>query len=457
MDNNLSGGYTSNDNTLSGIVDITAQTITAQNGYFTNLYVNNIPITGGGGSPGGQAKWGSFWSLQTQTNPTTNGVNIMTYNNYDTLNTGVHYTTGSTSRIQVDLSGVYNIQFSAQTNITQGSNGIIFIWLRINGINIPATTGKESVGNDNGQIIAWNYILSLNANDYIELVWSSSDPHIQLLYEAASSSPTKPAIPSVILTVQAVTMNIKGDQGDQGPQGSDGPVGPEGPIGPQGPPGPQGEHGERGPKGEKGDQGDQGDEGPEGPQGPAGDITAAIAAATVAGTVAGTAAGTAAATTLVTGLEAEIAAVAADVGTLDVAVTNLEADVTELQAKTIYQSAFAELDGTTHTDFGQVVDIMNADGYKRIELNATVNGVIIVGKTTTGLQSRLDTDGLQTQSVYTNFIDPPDNTTALNIGQNTPVINIGNPITAAIGYPIINLYGKINFDLNEIVGIIRQF
>lgn len=52
---------------------------------------------------------------------------------------------------------------------------------------------------------AWNFVLSLKAGDYFELMWSVSDTSVQIVAQAASAP--VPAIPSVILTV---TNNIQG-------------------------------------------------------------------------------------------------------------------------------------------------------------------------------------------------------------------------------------------------------
>ena len=494
MDNNLSGGYISNDNTLSGLVDINANSVRAENiiatnGTFTNLYAQNLQIVGGDGAIG-QAKWGSFWSLQTQTNPTSNTVNYMTFNNNDPNNNGVHYLSGSTNSIQVDISGAYNIQFSAQTNITQGSNGTIYIWLRVNGVDIASTTGKENVGNANGQIIAWNYILHLNPNDYIQLVWSSSDVHLQLLYEAASGSPTKPAIPSVILTVQAVATNIKGDDGQDGKNG---------------------ENGGRGHKGDKGNDGDKGDKGDKGDTGDTGEvdygIVTAISTTVAAGLIA---------TYDTTIVQPQFVGVGDAIAVVETTATDALADAAAAQAtadgvatKTQFQYAYTDAGSLGHTQFTNILEVVDGDLIPQITMNAnsqelkvgatqTLNGVQVVSpsvwcnnldarestealnigaisteviiKTNTTVDTTnikiqqtgsdgttINTNGIETQSVIANYIDTPSFFNTLSIGQTASVINIGNPLTAAVGVPEINLYGKVNFDPTELVGVVQQF
>ena len=122
----------------------------------------------------------------------------MTFNTTD-LSVGV--TRGSpTSRIYVDRPNVYNIQFSAQLDKTAGGVGLIWIWLRKNGADIPDSTTQIRIqGNNAETVAAWNFLLQMNAGDYFELMWEVDDTTVQILTEPASA--VHPAIPSVILTV----------------------------------------------------------------------------------------------------------------------------------------------------------------------------------------------------------------------------------------------------------------
>jgi hypothetical protein len=145
--------------------------------------------------------YGSFYDTTTQSQTTANTAKTMTFNTSASEN-GV--TRGTpTSRIVVANSGIYNIQFSAQVEQSSGATEHIYIWLRLNGSNVAQTAGVVSIQGSSAQVLpAWNYVLQLAANDYIELVWSTTNTNAKLL-AAAASSPV-PAIPSVILTVTQV-------------------------------------------------------------------------------------------------------------------------------------------------------------------------------------------------------------------------------------------------------------
>ena len=148
--------------------------------------------------------YGSFYSVSTLTNPIANVVHVVPFDSpldgaYNTKIGAVN------SRVYVSETGMYNVQFSAQANVAAGgATGIINIWLRRNGEDFPASTGRVVVNGVSAETIAsWNYLISLQTNDYIELAWSSSETHLVLQAEPATA--TIPSVPSVILTIYKVS------------------------------------------------------------------------------------------------------------------------------------------------------------------------------------------------------------------------------------------------------------
>ena len=143
-------------------------------------------------------RYGAFYDTTTQTAAAINTAYPITFNT-SSISNGVTIGT-PTSRIYVDTHNVYNVQFSAQLDNTSGGSHLAFIWLRINGVDVADSAGQTRVkGNDGELVAAWNYVIELNAGDYIEIIWSVSDTAIQMLAQAASAP--VPGIPSIILTV----------------------------------------------------------------------------------------------------------------------------------------------------------------------------------------------------------------------------------------------------------------
>ena len=107
------------------------------------------------------------------------------------------------SKFTVASGGTFNLQFSAQLVKTQGgSTETITIWLRVNGNDIPWSSTKISFSNnDSLTVAAWNFVNNLNRGDYMELMFSITDSNIIVYGEPATTGPTRPGTPSLIVTV----------------------------------------------------------------------------------------------------------------------------------------------------------------------------------------------------------------------------------------------------------------
>lgn len=152
-------------------------------------------------------RYGSFYSTTTFTPAVINTAYAITFNKTylradgSELVYGVYIDHTITSRVYVDNTATYNFQFSAQLKNISGSGHSIFIWPRINGVNIDdsATQVTLGAGSNAASVAAWNFVLNLQAGDYFELIYSADSLNVTVPYVAASSP--VPAIPSVILTV----------------------------------------------------------------------------------------------------------------------------------------------------------------------------------------------------------------------------------------------------------------
>jgi DNA gyrase/topoisomerase IV subunit A len=144
--------------------------------------------------------YGSFYDTTTQ-----NVVGVNTYQpvRLNTTDLSNQVSIANSSHIVVANSGVYNIQFSLQIDKTQGSGAHIYIWLKKNDIDVSNSATELAVQGTSSEIVAaWNFVVQSEANDYYELMWSATDPHIRL--KAVGASAVVPAIPSIILTVVSV-------------------------------------------------------------------------------------------------------------------------------------------------------------------------------------------------------------------------------------------------------------
>lgn len=148
-----------------------------------------------------------FGAWQDTTNQTAAAINTGYAITFNTADVTDGITLVSNSRITVPSTGIYNLQFSAQFVNTDSAIQDIDIWLKKNGSNIAGTNGRVSVPNRHGSVDghilpAWNYFLSLAANDYVELFWATTSTAVSLQYLAASSP--HPAAASAIVTIHRV-------------------------------------------------------------------------------------------------------------------------------------------------------------------------------------------------------------------------------------------------------------
>jgi hypothetical protein len=117
----------------------------------------------------------------------------------------------SSSKITVAYAGIYNLQFSVQIQNSDNAPQDMFIWLKQNGVDIVGSTGKigiparKSVGVPSHDIKGWNYFLSMDANDYIEIYWSATIATLTVETYAASGGPPKPSTASVVATMSFVS------------------------------------------------------------------------------------------------------------------------------------------------------------------------------------------------------------------------------------------------------------
>lgn len=149
--------------------------------------------------------YGSFYSSLDQTDGTTPHL-MYAENTADadgvTMELGDEATK---SQMTFAHTGTYNIQFSAQLHNTGGggSGNTVNIWFRLNGSDIANSDTKVTVPSNAPYVVAaWNFLVSVTAGDYVELVWFTDNANI--IIEQENATVNHPAIPSLIMTAQQI-------------------------------------------------------------------------------------------------------------------------------------------------------------------------------------------------------------------------------------------------------------
>lgn len=185
----------------------------AENNGALNVYFRKLISTLGAlfGPRGGKflnTPHGAFHDSTDQAAASTTAATVVTFNTTDISN-GV--TLSDSSRLNVADSGVFNIQFSIQLKNTTNDSHDVDIWFRKNGTNVDNSNSRfhpparKSTGDPSHMIAALNFFIELDAGDYVEIVYKVGDVGVTLEHFAASSTPTRPAVPSAIATVSFVS------------------------------------------------------------------------------------------------------------------------------------------------------------------------------------------------------------------------------------------------------------
>lgn len=172
--------------------------------------------TGAGGALGYYGVFVSGVSQSIGQNTST----AITYNTTEESN-GIYYAPAHPSRIYVTESGTYNFQFSLQLKQTSGTKSTMSIWFAVDGANIADSNTHITLdGNANTEkFAAWNYVVTMNAGQYFELLASCDQANAVILAEPADTNPDRPSIPSVIMTATQVMYTQVGPTGPTGPTG----------------------------------------------------------------------------------------------------------------------------------------------------------------------------------------------------------------------------------------------
>jgi hypothetical protein len=151
--------------------------------------------------------YGAFQDSTDQTAANTTTAYAVTLNTTDFSN-GIYVS--NSSRINVRNYGIYNLQFSIQFKNTTNDGQDVDVWFRKNGTNIANSNSRfhlparKSGGDPSHLIAALNFFLELQANDYVEVMWRVTDTGVSIEHFDTSTSPTRPAVPSAIVTMTYV-------------------------------------------------------------------------------------------------------------------------------------------------------------------------------------------------------------------------------------------------------------
>jgi hypothetical protein len=185
-----------------------AQSFGGLNVYFSKLTAVFAALFGPRGGKWINNPYGAFQDTTDQTAANTTTAYAITFDTTDFSN-GI--TLSNSSRLNVAQSGIYNLQFSIQFTNTTNASQDVDVWFRKNGTDIANSNSRfgfaprKGAGDPFHTIAALNFFVSLAASDYVQIMWRTTDVGVSIEHYAAGTSPTRPAIPSVIATLSFVS------------------------------------------------------------------------------------------------------------------------------------------------------------------------------------------------------------------------------------------------------------
>jgi hypothetical protein len=182
-------------------------------------------FTGGAGSAGGgfaggirgfqlsngiSLPYAMLISDADQANAGITSENLITYSS-STPSNGVRIV--DNSKIYVPCAGQYLVTFSLQVTNRGNTSAEFEVWAKDTGVNFTLSNTRFDIPSRKSATV-WSHIVpavsgifTVNdpASNYLQLAWWSDSLDVYLEHYAAGTAPTRPAIPSVIATVNFVS------------------------------------------------------------------------------------------------------------------------------------------------------------------------------------------------------------------------------------------------------------
>lgn len=166
-----------------------------------NYRLGDIPQGGGGGFVSG--KRGRFFSTEMQSVVSILNPQFVTFTDTDTdvtdgftIETNINNDLG---RITAAHNGVYNLNFMLSWFNQGNQHQYMSFYILKNGVAVPNTIYEYTI-KESSFGVTLNYMVALDAGDYIELIWKPTTEFQDLV---AYSSPA-PSTASVVATINQV-------------------------------------------------------------------------------------------------------------------------------------------------------------------------------------------------------------------------------------------------------------
>ena len=102
---------------------------------------------------------------------------------WNTLDSGTGFTLNPNSTATAQFSGVYKIDYSLQFANTDSQIKDVFVWLQVNGVDVPGSTSRFSIPNKHGSVNGFSVAYSsltfqMLAGQSVALYWATNQAYV---------------------------------------------------------------------------------------------------------------------------------------------------------------------------------------------------------------------------------------------------------------------------------------
>jgi hypothetical protein len=178
--------------------------------YFNQLNNAVATVLGTNGAAYLQTPHAMLMSDQDQTNAGITSANILTYNQ-PVITQGIEVRNGG--ELWFEQPGQYLVTFTLQVSNRGNAAQEFEVWAGYNGSNYPLSNTRFDIpARKSGSI--WSHIVPAitgiftvtnPSTEYLTIKWWADSTDVFLEHYAAGTSPTRPEIPSVIMTINCIS------------------------------------------------------------------------------------------------------------------------------------------------------------------------------------------------------------------------------------------------------------
>jgi hypothetical protein len=178
--------------------------------YFNRLSGVLSALFGSLGANTLETPYAMLMSSQDQSSAGTTSANNLTYNEV-VLSRGIEVR--NSSEVWFERAGQYLVSFSLQVTNRDNAAHLFEVWAGFNGSNYPLSNTRFDIPARKSSD-EWSHIVpsitgiftvSNPDTDYLTIKWWSDSTLVFIEHYAAGTSPTRPEIPSVIMTVHGIS------------------------------------------------------------------------------------------------------------------------------------------------------------------------------------------------------------------------------------------------------------